>query len=904
MEHNEEKNSCEHNHHEHFHEENHCGCGHHHHEHNHEHNHEHHHNHNHSDCNCHEAAHSMHNHTDDKDLLHYKKDLSDVMKTKEEIDLEERRSLGHIHHELAADTCDVCGNNLSVCHCQFLDEGYFHIHCPLARLNCRDCAAKLEGKIREMPAVHFASVSFLSKELRLITKEDPKVLLPTLSLVAKSVNPEIQILENVTPETYRTETYSIPTLDCPVCAGKLERVINEAPNVFSATVSFATKQLHLTAKNPDALIPDLIQACNAVEPGTIIEKVSGKKKTKQEKQSASPLKTFLYAVAFLLFVIGLISEYAEGIVPIFFSHQEELILGVSYLIFGGEILWKAGKNILHGEIFDENFLMSVATLGAVAIQEMPEAVGIMLFYRIGEYLEDCASEQSRDQISAAVDLRPDTVQKISDEGVETIPAENAAIGDILLIRPGDRIPLDGIVTEGHSQIDTSPVTGEPKPVLVSVGDALISGCINQEGTLRLCVEKVLSESMVTRILDSVENAVAGKPQMDRLITRFSRVYTPVVVLFAILVAVVPPLLLGAKWDYWIYTALTFLVISCPCALVISIPLSFFAGIGAASKQGILFKSGTAIETTSATKAVVMDKTGTLTEGKFAVRAIFPVRDATEEEILALAAAAETYSTHPIGRSVVTAAEEKNLSIPSVSDVRETAGRGIICRINDAVISLGNKRLIEEVGIKIPASDESFAGTEIWLAKDQTLLGSIRISDELKADAKAAVSLLQTAGITPIMLTGDATGNAKEIGEKLGMTEIYANLLPEEKLENMRKIREEKGSVLYVGDGINDAPVLAGADTGAAMGSGADAAMEAADIVFLRSKVMSIPQSILIAKSVISVAWQNITFALGIKIIVMLLGLLGCANMWLAVFADVGVTLLCILNAMKLLRKEF
>ncbi len=826
------------------------------------------------------------------------------MKSKEEIDLDERRSLGHIHHEADADTCDVCGNKLSVCRCQFLDEGYFHIHCPLARLDCRDCAAKLEGKIREMPAVYFASVSFLDKELRLITKEDPKTLLPAISLVAKSVDPEIKILEEAAPGTYKTATYSIPTLDCPVCAGKLERVINGAPGVFSATVSFATKQLRLTAKDPDALIPDLIRACDAVEPGTLIEKVSRNKTQKKEEESSSPVKNILYAVAFLLFVAGLVMEYTDGLIPSLFPHQEEWILGVSYLIFGGEILLKAGKNILHGEIFDENFLMSVATLGAVAIQEMPEAVGIMLFYRIGEYLEDRASEQSRDQITEAVDLRPDTVQRIAGDGTETIPAEDAAIGDILLIRPGDRIPLDGIVTEGHSQIDTSPVTGEPKPVLVTVGDALTSGCVNQDGTLRLRVEKVLSESMVTRILDSVENAVAGKPKMDRLITRFSRVYTPIVVLFAVLVATLPPVLFGADWGYWIYTALTFLVISCPCALVISIPLSFFTGIGAASKQGILFKSGTAIETTAATKAVVMDKTGTLTEGKFAVRAICPVGDATEEEILATAAAAETYSTHPIGRSVVTAAEEKHLSVPAVTDVRETAGRGITCHVGNANISLGNRRLMEDAGIALPVSTESFAGTEIWLAKDGTLLGSLRISDELKSDAKDAVSLLMKNGVTPVMLTGDATESAKEIGARLAITDIHANLLPDEKLDHMRRIREEKGAVLYVGDGINDAPVLAGADTGAAMGSGADAAMEAADIVFLHSKVMSIPQSIEIAKSVISVAWQNVTFALGVKIAVMILGLVGYANMWLAVFADVGVTLLCVLNAMRLLRKHF
>lgn len=873
-----------------------CGCGHNHH-------------HDHGDgCGCYGGEEeTLHDHSHDPELAKYAQDEKDVMKSEAEICADERRSLGHFHQKGAEEDCDICGKDLTHCQCEFLEEGYLRGQYHLTHLYCRDCAAKMEGKIREMPAVFFASISFQTKKLRLISRHDPNKLLPEILKVCHSVDPHVGILPDEGKSQYKTETFSMPSLDCPACALKLEKLINEQPGVLSATISYATKQLKLTAENPDSLIDELVRVCNTVENGTVIEKKSRRKAAEGKKSFLSSMagRNIIYPIGFIFFFLGMLMHHAGDIVPTFFPLQETILFGISYLIFGGEILYKAGKNILHGEIFDENFLMSIATLGAVAINEMSEAVGVMMFYRLGEYMEDLASDRSRSQIMEAVDMRPEVVQRVRGGETEIIPAEDAAIGDILLIRPGDRIPLDGIITEGTSQLDTSPVSGEPKPIAIRPGDSVNSGCVNMTGTIKMQVEKILSESMVSRILDSVENAVANKPKIDRFITRFSRVYTPLVVAAAILVAVVPPLALGEDWHHWIYTALTFLVISCPCALVISVPLSFFAGIGAGSRQGILFKGGTSIESTSHTQAAVLDKTGTLTEGKFKVRSVVSAGRLSEDEILALAAGAEAFSTHPIARSIVEEAAARHLTAPSFTDLHEQAGEGIIGKTGNAETALGNQRLMARFGITITEEEpEDFSGTEIWIAQKNELLGSIRIADAIKADAVAAMAALKADGISPSMLTGDAPRSAQVVARQVGIEDVHAGLLPQDKLEEMKKIRAAKGNVLYVGDGINDAPVLAGADTGAAMGSGADAAIEAADLVFLNSSVSSIPLAVKIARSVLSTAWQNVIFALFIKISVMILGLAGFANMWVAVFADVGVTILCILNSIRLLYKKF
>lgn len=553
-------------------------------------------------------------------------------------------------------------------------------------------------------------------------------------------------------------------------------------------------------------------------------------------------------------------------------------------------------------VFDENFLMGIATIGAFVIGEYPEAAGVMLFYRIGELFEDVAVGRSRKQIMDAVDMRPETVRlMVGGKLVNSNPA-NVKPGDIIEVRPGDRIPLDGVVTEGESRIDTSAVTGEPVPVSISEGSHVLSGCVNVSGVIYLKVEKILEESMVSRILEAVENAAASKPHIDRFITKFASIYTPIVVLAAVLTAVVPSLVTG-NWGYWVYTALTFLVISCPCALVLSVPLAFFAGIGAGSKKGILFKGGVSLETLAGIKAVVMDKTGTVTKGNFSVAAIVPEKTngLTEEKLLGYAGCAEKLSTHPIATSIMKEAESRGIYIPETSSIKEITGKGMEVLLQDGIMVLcGSRQLLEINGIKIPAEESSIYGTEVFISFDGKYAGHIIINDTIKEDSKHAVSEMKKYGLWTAMLTGDAEENAKNVSLVTGIDEVFARQMPQDKLDNLTKIRSKHGAVMFIGDGINDAPVLAGADVGAAMGSGADAAIEAADVVFMNSNLGSVPESIKIAKMTKTVAMQNVIGALVIKAIVMVLGFAGIASMWMAVFADSGVAMLCVLNATRIL----
>ena len=567
----------------------------------------------------------------------------------------------------------------------------------------------------------------------------------------------------------------------------------------------------------------------------------------------------------------------------------------AYIILGKEVLATAWKNLRKGHMLDENFLMSIATIGAFCIGEFPEAVGVMLFYRIGEYFEEKAVERSRSQIMDAIDLRPEVVNLLEGETVQVIPAEEALVGDLLVVRPGDRIPLDGIVVQGSSRIDTAAITGEPVPVSVAPGSSVTSGCVNTTGQLIIRVEKPLSESMVTRILDSVENAAASKPKIDRFITRFARIYTPIVVAAAAVTAIVPSLVTG-QWDYWVYTALSFLVMSCPCALVLSVPLAFFSGIGMGSRKGILFKGGLSIEALARIRAVVMDKTGTLTKGEFKVQKV-----AGGHEVLQLCASCEQLSSHPIAQSIVAAAKERNMELFRPDSLEEIPGRGIRALAEGRTILCGNAQLLKENGVQLEEVED--AGSVVYAAVDGRFVGFLVISDTLKEGAKAAVQRLKAAGIATVMLTGDAEASARAVARETGIDEVHFKLLPHRKLEQLRVVRETKGAAMFVGDGINDAPVLAGADVGAAMGSGADAAIEAADVVFMTSDVAAIPESLEIAKRTNTVAWQNVVFALAVKFIVMILGLLGYASMWLAVFADSGVAMLCVLNSIRMLYKK-
>ena len=565
-------------------------------------------------------------------------------------------------------------------------------------------------------------------------------------------------------------------------------------------------------------------------------------------------------------------------------------------MLGREVLAAAVKNLVKGRMLDENFLMSIATLGAFCINEFPEAVGVMLFFRIGEYFEEKAVARSRSQIMEAVDLRPEVVHLVEGMSVRAIPAAEARPGQRLVVRPGDRIPLDGVVVAGGSRIDTAPITGEPVPVHVTAGSPVTSGCVNTSGQLIMEVRRPLAESMVTRILDSVENAAASKPKIDRFITRFARIYTPVVVGLAAFVAVVPSLVTG-DWGYWVYTALSFLVMSCPCALVLSVPLAFFSGIGAGSRKGILFKGGASMEAMGRVRAVVMDKTGTLTQGDFQVRQI-----QGDPAILPLCASVEQNSTHPIAQSIVAAAKKKHLTLHAPEELEEIPGRGIRAVLQGKQILCGSEALMDQFGVEYPQGDGGL-GTRVLVAVSGHYAGCLVISDAVKEGSREAVSRLKAGGMAAVMLTGDSEDAARAVGAELGIDDVYARLLPDEKLERLTEVREKFGPVMFVGDGINDAPVLAGADVGAAMGSGADAAIEAADVVFMTSDPRAIPEALDIAARTARTAWQNVYFALAVKAAAMILGLLGFASMWLAVFADSGVAMLCVLNSIRMLYRK-
>jgi len=501
----------------------------------------------------------------------------------------------------------------------------------------------------------------------------------------------------------------------------------------------------------------------------------------------------------------------------------------------------------------------------------------------------------------AVDLRPETVTVLENGKTVVKPAGKAKTGDILLVRPGDRIPLDGVVIEGESRIDTSAVTGESVPVKAEKGTSVLSGCVNVSAVIKIRAEKELKDSMVTRILNSVESAAAGKPSIDSFITRFARVYTPVVVGIAVFTAFAIPFLTGQPYYKWIYTALSFLVMSCPCALVLSVPLAFFCGIGAASQKGILFKGGIVMESLSAIKAVVMDKTGTITKGDFAVKNIDAVEEISENELLKICSSCERASSHPIAESIVQCAKEKGLSFEVCESIEEISGKGIKAVMGGKQILCGNIKLMKDFGVNVPDMEETGGGTEVLTAYDGKYIGRIIISDTVKSEAAEAIRKIKSKGIVTAMLTGDNEKSAEAVAAETGIDEVHARLLPEDKLSELKKIREKHGSVMFVGDGINDAPVLAGADTGAAMGSGADAAIEAADVVFMKSDMEAIPSAIEISKRAVSVSRQNVVFAIGVKAVVMILGLSGIySNMWLAVFADTGVALICILNSIKIL----
>ena len=707
---------------------------------------------------------------------------------------------------------------------------------------------------------------------------------------------------------------SIEGLDCPNCAAKVERKINTLEGIKEATVDFLGKKIVvLSDEISENELVELIQTeVDKIEDGVkvFVPKVQAGESSSEEEDTGKIKKKLL--IGGVLFVLGIF-------VPKTLFIPKLAVFLVSYLVIGGDVLLSAFKNILNGQVFDENFLMAIATVGAFAIGEYPEGVAVMLFYQLGELLQGIAVNNSRKSIVSLMDIRPDYANIKVGEGIKKVSPEEIKVGEIIVVKPGEKVPLDGKIVKGASTFDTSALTGESLPREAKAGDDVLSGFINKNGLIEIQVAKVFSESTVSKILYLMENAGSKKSKTENFITKFARYYTPVVVITALIVAIFPPLLIqGATFSDWIYRALIFLVVSCPCALVISIPLGFFGGIGGASRHGILIKGTNYLEVLNNLESVVMDKTGTLTKGIFKVTEVnaennIKINDfqnnkteLTKPLLLKYAAHIEKFSNHPIAQSIVAEYENSVSKVDEnvVKDFEEISGFGIKVNINNHQFLAGNSKLMNLENITFDKKEN--LGTAIYLAADGKYIGNILISDEVKEDSARAIKGMKENGVKEIvMLTGDNEAIGKNIAEKLGIDKVFTELLPNEKVEKLEEIyktKSEKGKVAFVGDGINDAPVLARADLGIAMGgAGSDAAIEAADVVIMNDKPSKIVTAIKIAKKTKEIVWQNITVAFAVKIVVMALGLFGDATMWEAVFADVGVALLAVLNATRVLR---
>ena len=707
---------------------------------------------------------------------------------------------------------------------------------------------------------------------------------------------------------------SVEGLDCPNCAAKVERKINTLEGIKEATVDFLGKKIVVLADEiSENELVELIQTeVDKIEDGVkvFVPKVQAGESSSEGEDTGKIKKKLL--IGGVLFVLGIF-------VPKTLFIPKLVIFLVSYLVIGGDVLISAFKNILNGQVFDENFLMAIATVGAFAIGEYPEGVAVMLFYQLGELLQGIAVNNSRKSIVSLMDIRPDYANIKVGEGIKKVSPEEIKVGEIIVVKPGEKVPLDGKIVKGASTFDTSALTGESLPREAKAGDDVLSGFINKNGLIEIQVAKVFSESTVSKILYLMENAGSKKSKTENFITKFARYYTPVVVITALIVAIFPPLLIqGATFSDWIYRALIFLVVSCPCALVISIPLGFFGGIGGASRHGILIKGTNYLEVLNNLESVVMDKTGTLTKGIFKVTEVnaennIKINDfqnnkteLTKPLLLKYAAHIEKFSNHPIAQSIVAEYENSVSKVDEnvVKDFEEISGFGIKVNINNHQFLAGNSKLMNLGNITFDKKEN--LGTAIYLAADGKYIGNILISDEVKEDSARAIKGMKENGVKEIvMLTGDNEAIGKNIAEKLGIDKVFTELLPNEKVEKLEEIyktKSEKGKVAFVGDGINDAPVLARADLGIAMGgAGSDAAIEAADVVIMNDEPSKIVTAIKIAKKTKEIVWQNITIAFAVKIVVMALGLFGDATMWEAVFADVGVALLAVLNATRVLR---
>ncbi len=818
----------------------------------------------------------------------------------------------------------------------------------IKNLGCAHCGGKIEEAINKMDGIEKAVLNFPMMKLKVVGNITDDTL-AQMNKIANSIEAGVEFV----PESHghshehhgehhhhehgdccghehehkhKTVTYSVENLGCAHCGAKIEEAINKMDGIDKAVLNFAMMKLKVEGEITDDTLTQMNKIANSIEAGVeFVPESHGhshehhrehhhhehgdscccgddheNKHEEEHKHSHShgdDHGLILLLIGIAVFVAAIILEHTLDIFPITLG-----LYIAAYLILGFNILKSTFKNIKAGNFFDENFLMTVATIGAFALGDFTEAVGVVLFFRIGEFFEDFAVAKSRKAITDVASLKVEEADVLVNGEFVRTPSEDINVSDILRIKAGERIAADGIVESGTSRIDTSAVNGEPVPMSVRKGDKIMSGCINLNEMFTLRVTAAADDSMISKIARAVEDASAEKPQIDRFITRFAKVYTPIVIAAAVLTAIVPSLITG-DWSKWIYSALTFLVISCPCALVLSVPLAYFSGIGASSKLGILFKGGNSIEALGKVKAIAFDKTGTLTDGTFSVTKVECFGNADENALLTICGSCEQGSTHPVAESITSYCREKNLALVSPEKSEELAGRGVSSELNSKKILCGNERLMAENGIKLPANLAPTSGSVVYVAVDGNAVGRVVVSDTIKKTSRDAMKKLRALGIKTAMFTGDKKENAEIAANELGIDIVRAELLPDGKLEEIRKLRSEYGSVMFVGDGINDGPVLAGADVGGAMQSGSDLALEAADAVFMNSEPEAVVTAKKIANKTLRISYENIIFALAIKAVVLVLGLLGHPNMWLAVFADSGTAMLLILNSIRILRTK-
>ena len=778
----------------------------------------------------------------------------------------------------------------------------------LKGLDCPNCSAKIEKEVGDLEDVSSSVVNLMKQTLIISVKTSASgKIQDEVATIVHSHEPDVKVSEQT--DSYVTKKYLLKGLDCPNCSAKIEKEVGELEGVALSEVNLMKQTLTVSMDhNKAASMLDMVTTIvHSHEPDVEVSEQKADTSVAPDKKEKTPV----YSDDDKKLTIRLISGaviYAVGMGLTLFGHVSlpvELgVLIVAYIILGWDVVWQAVKNITRGQIFDEHFLMSLSTIGAFAIGEYPEAVAVMLFYQVGEFFQSLAVKRSRKSISDLMDIRPDSATVRRNGELVVVAPETVSIGELIVVKPGEKIPLDGIVTEGESMLDTRALTGESVPRSIRKGEEALSGCVNQSGVLTIKVTKSFGESTVTKIIDLVENASSRKAPTENFITTFARYYTPIVVGMAAILAIIPPVILGGGWSEWLRRGFVFLIVSCPCALVISIPLTFFGGIGAASKRGVLVKGSNYLEALNKVSVVVFDKTGTLTKGVFKVVDITVEFGFTKEQVLEYAAQAESYSNHPIAKSIQEAFG-KTIDQSVLSGYEEISGHGIRVLIGGKRVLAGNSKLMDSEKVSYAACQS--AGTKVYIAVDGRYAGCIVIADEVKDDSQNAIASLKKIGVEKtVMLTGDDEKIGKAVAEQLGLDEYYAQLLPDQKVEKLEYLDQHKtkGSKLaFVGDGINDAPVLARADVGIAMGGlGSDAAIEAADVVLMTDEPSKLVDAIDVAKATKRIVMQNIIIALGIKSVFLILGALGIAGMWEAVFGDVGVTIIAVLNAMRILKK--